>query len=228
MSRACPRSRLPACAALLVSVLAAAPAAAQSVYAGVGTTGLALGFGLTYGEQLGARAEASLVPTLSRSFTQDGIDYSGEVKSTRFAALIDWHPLSGGFRITAGLSGGKTSGDFAGAPLIGSTITIGTATVPVGPADRYDSKIAFPSAMPYVGLGWGHTPARGWGIHADAGLLIGTPTVTGSLSPSLSAKIAQTGRDPQAELERELQTVRDTTGKVVGLPVLSVGVSYRW
>ena len=228
MSRTRTCSHLPACAALVVSALAAAPAAAQSVYAGVGTTGLSLGFGHTYSEQLGARAEASLVPTLSRSFVQDGIDYSGEVKSARFAALVDWHPLSGGFRLTAGLSGGKTSGDFAGAPSTGSTITIGTSTVPVGPADRYDSKIAVPSAMPYVGLGWGHSPAKGWGMHADAGLLIGTPTVTGSLSPSLSAKIAQSGGDPQAELERELQTVRDTTGKVVGLPVLSVGVSYRW
>ncbi len=232
MPRSLARSRLRACAVpcvvLLVSAIAAAPAAAQSVYAGVGTTGLSLGFGHTYSEQLGARAEASLVPTLSRSFVQDGIDYSGEVKSARFAALVDWHPLSGGFRLTAGLSGGKASGEFAGAPSTGSTITIGTSTVSVGPADRYDSKIEFPSAMPYLGLGWGHTPARGWGMHADAGLLIGTPTVTGSLSPSLSAKIALTGRDPQAELERELQTVRDTTGKVVGLPVLSVGVSYRW
>ena len=228
MSRAFVRFRLPACTALLVSALAAAPAAAQSVYAGVGTTGLSLGFGHTYSAQLGARAEVSLVPTLSRSFAQDGIDYTGEVKSTRFAALVDWHPLSGGFRLTAGLSGGKSSGEFAGAPSTGSTITIGTTTVPVGPADRYDSRIEFPSAMPYVGLGWGHTPAKGWGLHADAGLLIGTPTVTGSLSPSLSAKIALTGRDPQAELERELQTVRDTTGKVVGLLVLSVGVSYRW
>ncbi|MCX7230155.1 MAG: hypothetical protein NTW15_14365 [Burkholderiales bacterium] len=228
MSRARTRSRLPACAAFLVTALAAAPAAAQSVYAGVGTTGLSLGFGHTYSAQLGARAEASLVPTLSRSFTQDGIDYSGEVKSTRFAALFDWHPLSGVFRLTAGLSAGKTAGDFAGAPSTGSTITIGSSTVSVGPADRYDSRIEFPSAMPYLGLGWGHTPARGWGMHADVGLLIGTPKVTGSLSPSLSAKIALTGRDPQAELERELQTVRETTDKIVGLPVLSVGVSYRW
>ena len=224
------RSRLPARVAfvLAASTLAAAPVAAQSLYAGVGTTGLSLGVAHAYSERLGARAEVSLVSTISRTFTQDGIDYSGEVRSTRFAALADWHPLGGGFRLTAGLSGGKSSGDFAGAPSTGSTITIGTATVSVGPADRYDTRVEFPSAMPYVGLGWGHTPARGWGLHADAGLLIGTPTVTGSLSPSLSAKIALTGRDPQAELERELQTVRDTTGKVVGLPVLSVGVSYRW
>ena len=62
------------------------------------------------------------MPTLSRSFTQDGIDYTGDVKSTRFAALLDWHPLSGGVRLTAGLSGGKTSGDFAGTPLHGGRV----------------------------------------------------------------------------------------------------------
>ncbi|RPH46370.1 MAG: hypothetical protein EHM87_02650 [Burkholderiales bacterium] len=215
-------------AALVAAAFAAAPVAAQSIYAGLGTTGATLGYAHAYSPQLGARAEVSLVPTLSRSFEQDGIDYSGEIKSTRFAALADWHPFSGVFRLSAGLSGGKTSGSFAGAPSTGTSITIGGTTVGVGPADRYDSTIEFPSAMPYLGLGWGHTPAKGWGAQADVGLLIGTPKVTGSLSPSLSAKIAATGGDPQAELERELQTVRDTTAKVVGLPVLSVGVSYRW
>ena len=225
-----PRSRLsvPAVFALVASAFAAAPAAAQSIYGGIGTIGLTLGYAHAYSDRLGARAEFSLVPTVSRSFEQDGIDYSGEAKSSRFAALADWHPFSGVFRLTAGLSGGKTSGDFAGAPSTGTTITIGDSTVSVGPADRYDTRIEFPSAMPYVGLGWGHSPSKGWGMHADAGLLIGTPKVTGSLSPSLSAKIAATGRDPQAELDRELQTVRDTTAKVVGLPVLSLGLSYRW
>ena len=222
------RLSVPVALVLVGTAFAASPVAAQSVYAGVGTTGLSLGVGYAYSAWLGARAEGSLVPTVSRSFQQDGIDYSGEARSTRFAALLDWHPMGGVFRITAGLSGGASQGNFAGAPVSGSSITIGTTTVPLGPADRYESRIEFPSAMPYLGLGWGHTPAKGWGMHADAGLLIGTPTVTGSLSPSLSAKIAAIGRDPQAELDRELQTVRDTTAKVVGLPVLSVGVSYRW
>jgi len=77
-------------------------------------------------------------------------------------------------------------------------------------------------------LGWGHSVAKGWGLTADVGVLIGSPSVTGTLSPSLRAKISATGRDPDAELERELQTVRDTAAKFDVLPVLSLGLSYRW
>lgn len=163
---------------------------------------------------------------VGRSFSEDGIDYTGDAKSLRLAALGDWHAFRGTFRLSAGLSGGRSVGTFSGTPSSGSSISIGNATVPVGPADRYDVKAELPSVMPYVGIGWGHTITKGWGLSADVGALIGTPTVTGTLSPSLRAKIAATGRDPDAELE--LQTVRDTAAKIDVLPVVSIGVGYRW
>lgn len=211
------------CAAALV-----APVQAQSVYAGLGTTGLIAGYVQHYGDALGARAELSVLPSVGRSFTEDGIRYTGEARSTRGAVVGDWHPLRGVFRLSAGLSMGNSLATFTGAPVSGSTITIGGATVAVGPGDRYDVRAEMPSVLPYVGLGWGLTPARGWGVHADVGALIGTPKVTGSLSDSLAAKIALTGRNPQAELDRELQTVRDTAASIKAIPVISLGVSYRW
>lgn len=214
--------------ALVLLAATASSATAQSVYAGLGTTGATIGYAHSYGPSLGARIEGSYVPSMSRTYTEDGIDYSGDLRSRRVAALVDWRPFGGGFRLSAGLSGGSTSGSFSGAPATGTSITIGDATVPVGPADRYDMKAEFPSAMPYLGIGWGHSPARGWGLHADVGLLIGTPRISGSLSPSLQAKIAAAGLDPQAELDRELATVRDAADAVIGIPVLSLGVSYRW
>jgi hypothetical protein len=206
----------------------AAPVAAQSVYAGVGTTGLTLGVAHAYSDVLGARVEVSALPSVSRTDAQDGIDYGGDVRSRRVAALFDWHPASGLFRVTAGLSAGRTSGDFYGAPATGGSIVIGASSVSFGPDDRYEVKAEFPATMPYLGLGIGHTPASGWGFHADAGLLVGKAKITGALSPSLAAKIAATGRDPQAELQAELATVRDRTDAMIGVPVLSLGVSYRW
>lgn len=225
-----PRTLLRLAAPALGAALAcaAAPAAAQSVYAGIGSTGLTLGYAHTYSAMLGARAEATALPSTSRTYTQDGIDYGGDVRSRRVAALFDWHPLSGAFRLSAGLSAGSTSGQFFGAPSTGGSITIGTTTVSYGPGDRYDVKAEFPSTMPYVGLGFGHTPSSGWGFHADLGVLIGKAKVTGALSPSLAAKITAAGRNPQAELDAELANVRETTDKMIGLPVLSLGVSYRW
>lgn len=222
------RLLLPAVVALAATAGLASPAAAQSLYAGLGTTGLFAGYGHRYGDSLGARAEVSWLPSVGRSFSEDGIDYTGDAKSLRLAALGDWHPLRGAFRLSVGLSGGRSSGTFTGAPSSGSSISIGGATVPVGPADRYDVKAEFPSVMPYVGIGWGHAITKGWGLSADVGVLVGSPKVTGTLSPSLRAKIAATGRDPDAELERELQTVRDTAAKIDVVPVLSLGLSYRW
>jgi len=214
--------------AVLAAALPAAPVLAQSVYAGLGSTGLTVGVGHAWSDLIGTRAELSMLPGATRSFVEDGIDYRGEVRSVRGAALFDWYPMRGTFRVTVGLSANDSRGDFSGTPSVGTTLDIGDATVVVGPADSYTVRVALPSATPYLGIGWGHAPARGWGFHADLGLLIGAPTVSGALSPSLSAKIARAGLDPQAELERELQSVRDAVADVDAYPVVSIGVSYRW
>jgi len=208
--------------------LAAGPAAAQSFYAGMGNTGLTLGYAHVYSDRLGARAELAVLPSLSRGFEEDGIAYDGSLRSTRGAALFDWRPAGSGFRLTAGLSLNDTRAEFAGSPIVPGTITIGGSTVSFGPADRYTARVELPAAMPYLGLGWGHAAGAGWGFHADLGVLVGEGRVSGALSPSLRAKIALTGADPDVELERELQTVRDEVGRVNLIPVLSLGVSYRW
>jgi hypothetical protein len=214
--------------AAAVLSLAGASAHAQSVYAGIGSTGVTVGYAHSYSERFGARAELSALLSIERTFVENGIDYTGSLGGVRGAALFDWHPLRGGLRLTAGVSANNVSGDFSGAPSSGSTVTIGGTTVPVGPADRYTVRAELPSVMPYVGVGWGHAPERGWGFHADVGVLVGNADVSGTLSPSLRAKIALTGADPDAELERELQSVRDAVAKVNVIPVLSLGVSYRW
>jgi hypothetical protein len=226
MTRIPTLTRAAIAAAALAS--AAASAQAQSVYAGIGSTGITVGYAHSYSELIGARAELSALLSIDRTFVENDIDYTGSLGGVRGAALFDWHPLRGGLRLTAGLSANNVSGDFSGEPSSGTTVTIGGTTVSVGPADRYTVTADLPSVMPYVGIGWGHAPERGWGFHADLGVLVGTPDVSGTLSPSLRAKIALTGADPDAELERELQAVRDTVAKVNVIPVLSLGVSYRW
>ena len=226
-----PRSLARGLAALgaTAAVLACAPALAQtSVYGGIGLTGVTLGLGHSYGDAFGARAEVSAWPSISRDFSEDNVDYRGDLKMRRATALADWRPFRGTFRLTAGLSAVSARGDFTGSPANGTTFEIGGANVAVGPADRFDARIELPSVMPYLGLGWGHSPARGWGFHSDVGVLIGEPKVSGTLSASLRAKIAAAGFDPDVELERELRSVRDGVAKIDAIPYVSVGVSYRW
>jgi len=221
--------RAPIALVSLAAACFASPALAQtSLYGGVGITGVVLGVGHSLGDAFGVRGELSGWPPLSRSFAEDGIEYRGELKLRRATALADWRPFGGTFRLSAGLSAVNGSGDFTGNPQSAGSITIGQATVAVGPEDRYSARIELPSAMPYVGLGWGHSPARGLGFFADLGVLVGEPKVSGALSSSLRAKIATTGRDPDVELQRELQSVRDGVANVFGLPVVNVGLTYRW
>jgi hypothetical protein len=203
-------------------------ARAQSVYAGVGSTGLNVGAGWVPNEVFGARIEVGWLPRYDRSFSEDGIDYFGTVRGVRGALLFDWHVARGGFRVTAGVSGNDYRGQFTGVPALGRTLSVGGAEVTLGPADQYAVQIKLPALMGYWGIGWGHTRARGWGVHADLGVLVGSPRVRGSLTPQLADQIAQLGLDPQAELNRELRTVRDAVDRIAVYPILAVGVSYRW
>lgn len=214
-------------AALLLAGAASA-AAAQALYLNGGTQGVTLGVANTLSERWALRGEFSGLPRTSYSFDDGGIDYRGRVRVARAAGLADWHPGGGTFRLVGGLSAGRSTGDFSGSASSTGLLTVGDVTVLVSPADAYTVSVKFPAVMPYFGVGWGHLPVRGWGFVADVGLLFGKPRVSGSLSPSLAAKIAATGRNPDVELDRELDAVRDGVGGTYAFPAASLGVSYRW
>lgn len=89
--------------------------------------------------------------------------------------------------------------------------------------DRFDVKIKFPSATPYVGLGYGHHAVKGLGFHADFGVSIGRTKLTATATgPTLSTAVSQ------ADIDAELAELRDGVGKVRVLPQLSIGLNYRF
>lgn len=90
--------------------------------------------------------------------------------------------------------------------------------------DRFNARIKFPSATPYVGIGWGHHAAGpGWGFVFDLGGSIGRAKVEGSVSgPNLSGNVSQ------ADIDAELAQLRDGVGKVRFVPQVSIGASYRF
>jgi hypothetical protein len=231
---------------------AVATAAAQSVqseqpvHPGVAAGASAAGSPHPRSDWLSARMDAAWLPRANRVLPEDGTDAKGETRSARAALLGDWYPFRGLFRATAGLSFGSTRGEVAAAPGSAARWTVavastsastgtgtgtGTATrtsTSTDQAGAFTTRIEVPSTMPYVGLGWGHAPARGWGLRADAGMLVGTGKVTGDLPASVRAKVALAGMYPQAELQRELQTLTDGALKISVVPVMSLGMSYRW
>ena len=204
-------------------------AAGGGLYAGMGTTGLVVGYGQTYSPAFGSRLEAAGWSTINRNFTEGGIDYRGSLRMRRAGAALDWHPFANGFRLSAGLSWVDANVNLNANAAAGSTIVVGNATaVPLDPADGLSARVELPRTMPYLGLGWGQSFARGWTVHADLGALLGKAKVTGSLTQSLRDKITLAGFNPDTELDRELQQVRDGVDKASFYPVLQLGVSYRW
>lgn len=206
-------------------------AAGGGLYAGMGTTGLVVGYGQTYSPVFGSRLEAAGWSNINRNLTEGGIDYRGSLRMRRAGAALDWHPFANGFRLSAGLSWVDTQVNLNANALPGTLIAVGNApAVPLDAADGLTARVELPRTMPYLGLGWGQGFARGWTAHADLGALLGKAKVTGSLTPSLRAKIAAAGAgiDPDVELDRELQQVRDGVDKASFYPVLQLGVSYRW
>ena len=202
--------------------------AGGSGYAALGTTGLVLGYNQSYTPLWGSRLEVAGLPSLSRQLTEGGIDYRGQVSMRRLGAALDWHPFGNGFRLSAGLSWVDAAIDLQAQALPGATLELGNASVPLGQGDGYSARVALPRTMPYVGLGWGRGFTRGWSMHADLGALIGKARVTGVLTASLRSKIQLAGFDPDAELDRELQQVRDGVDKLAVYPVLQLGLNYRW
>jgi len=196
---------------------------AGEIYGGAGLPGVMLGYAHTASERLVLRADLSTIGSVSRDRSESGIDYTGTAKLNRAGLFADWFPGSGGFRLTGGVTFNDMKIDLAGHGN-GGTITIGGNSYVTSADDRFNARIKFPSATPYVGIGWGHHAAGpGWGFVFDLGGSIGRAKVEGSVSgPNLSGNVSQ------ADIDAELTQLRDGVGKVRFVPQVSIGASYRF
>jgi hypothetical protein len=210
--------------ALLALAGASFTTQAGEVYGGIGLPGLMLGYAHAYSPSLTARVDVATLGSRSGNRTENGIAYAGKIEAHRAGVFGDWFPFSGGFRLTGGVTFNKVGLELGAQPGAGGTITIGGQPVPnLDAGDRFDVKIKFPSATPYVGLGYGHHAGKGLGFHADFGVSIGRTKLTATATgPTLSTAVSQ------ADIDAELAELRDGVGKVRVLPQLSIGLNYRF
>jgi hypothetical protein len=222
--------RLPELAFVAACCLFTTTAAhAQEVYLRGGVPGVGLGYTQSISPAFGVRGEFTTLGSRSVSETREGVNFDGRIKADQAGLYGDWFAASNGWRLTAGLSATKFS--FAGTAVAGAsgTVTINNTTVPFGPGDSYTVEVKYPSVMPYLGLGYGHqADQKGWGMIADLGAFIGRATATSTASASLTSKLTAAGVNAQAEIDAQTAKVQDSVSKVPFMPVLAVGVSYRW
>jgi hypothetical protein len=201
------------------TLLGAAPAQAMEVFAGLGTTGLEVGIGDRIGGAIGLRMSAEFLD-LARDFERNGATYDTRLKFSSLGVYGDYF-LAGGFRVTAGalLGTRKASGD---AVATNGTITINGTSYPAA-GENVAAEAKFPSAAPYVGIGWGHhQPARGMSFYADLGVVIGKADA--KLTPSAGI-LAAAGA---ANVAAEQANLQESVDKLKAYPALKLGFSYKF
>lgn len=224
-----PRPRLrPVALALLCLGAAASAPSAQALelngefYALAGVPGIGLGYARPLDSRFTVRADFLTLGSRTRTTTEDGIQYQGKVRMQRMALFGDWFPFEGNFRLTGGVSSNSISMtlDASGA---GGSLAIGDRTYTTTAADGLDVHIRFPSVTPYLGIGWGHQLNTGWRLSADLGALIGRAKVSATPRGPLAGEA-----DLQVNLDKELEALRSSVGRIRAIPQLTISVGYSF
>ena len=107
-------------------------------------------------------------------------------------------------------------------PSPGSTVNVGGTNYVATGNEYLNADVKIPKVTPYVGIGWGHHRREpGWGFLADLGVSIGKAKL------DVDTNLASYGVS-QADIDREVEDLKDDVGKVRVVPQLSLGVSYRF
>lgn len=192
----------------------------------VGTPGLGIELTKDMTETLNVRAGAnffSLVMSTEEEEGQTASEIEAELSLMTVPLLLDWHPGSGGFRLSGGIVFNGNKLELTATP--GDTVEIDDQEFRIS---RLDGEATFNSLAPYLGLGWGNASRKDsgrWHFSFDLGVMFqGAPDI------SISATAANPDRQSQldAALESEIEEIEDDASVFNIYPVLAIGVSYTF
>lgn len=211
---------------LLGAACLIAPAAhAGSAYAQVGVPGIGIGYAQALNEVVTLRGDFSTLGSRTKNGSQEGINYEGKVKLSRWGLFADYFPMANGFRLTGGATVNDMSVKLRSNVVAGTTLSVGDANVTADGTERFNVDIKFPKVTPYIGIGWGHMDKEpGWGFVGDVGVSFGRAKVT------IDTNVIErsNGNIKQADVDKETQQLKDGVGKIRVLPQATLGVSYRY
>ena len=211
--------------AAVAAVAGTAHAQSVSLKAGSSGIGLEASYGLT--PLFGLRANV-LGGSLTRDETRSGVRYDGKLKLVSSSFLVDLHPFSGSFRLTAGLTNNNNRFDATADPVSG-LIEINGIEYPSSQVGTLQAEVRFDRRAPYLGLGWGSAlrASAGLSFSLDFGAFLSKPAATlkGNCGPALTAPLCA---QLQADIAAEQLQLQQSLDSVKGYPVLSVGFGYRF
>lgn len=198
----------------------------------VGVKGGTLGVGVEMVAQANDKFNVRLQHTrFSRQITESSSGGSSDLEFDltldlgATSMLLDFHPLAGSFRLTAGY--GTNANQFAGAAVPNGSYEIGDNVYSAADVGTVHGRIDFKSAAPYLGFGWGNAFAGdgGFAMNLDIGVFLqGAPQVRLSTSKQLSDATAQALL--QQNLEKESANFAEDIQDLKAWPVLALGVTY--
>ncbi|HEY1042614.1 MAG TPA: hypothetical protein VGE60_02015 [Telluria sp.] len=216
-------------AAGIAAAQESAPAAARGFGIGLkaGTAGAGLDLTRSFGDKFKLRVGYSTYE-YSTELTEEDVDYDADLRLGGFNLLADYHPWSGGFRLTAGGYGVKHRvggiGKFTGPE---STIVINDQEYSSNELKDVTLDAKWKGFRPYLGLGYDgfNSSKAGLFFTADAGVILsGEPSLrinATCVNPEVCAAAA-------ADIATEENRLRDDISGAKYLPVIQVGLGYRF
>jgi len=208
------------CCALTLGALNTT-ATAQSLYGGVGVLGLYnVGYAHHINKSFSIRGQYGGGLDYTRDETVEGVNARANLKYSTTGLFADWRPFDGGFRVAGGVSFNDVK---AQVNALGTgTSTINGKTVNMT-GETYNVTVEYPKTTPYLGIGYGHQPAaKGLGFYVDFGLLFGKFKVRSETS------LVNSGKVTQADVDAQDAKIRDSVDSLSVLPVVHLGMSYRF
>jgi hypothetical protein len=191
-----------------------------------GTLGAGVDVTVGMSESLGLRLQANTF-SYEDDFTESDVDYSGDIDLKSAGLLLDWHPFSGVFRVSAGAYWNGNEATAVGRPT-GGTYEINGQPYNATDIGSLNGRIDFESVAPYFGVGWASAPKSGRGMtfSFDLGVLYqGEPNV------ALTAVCGPTVPDCntlQGDVAAEQASLQEDLSDYKFYPVVSFGIGYRF
>lgn len=177
-------------------------------------------------DNLQVRGSLSGGMDLSESTSDTDIEYEVETNGGIHRLALDYHPFANGFFLSAGYAINNFSLDGTGSALSGQTVTIGDTSYNVDADVQLDASLEWDSA-PTLSLGWGHSPAKGFGFLFEVGAYF-----TGAPDVSLAGTGTVDGLDVSTEIADDIaaeeKKLKEDVGDYDFLPMLQAGVTYRF
>ena len=156
--------------------------------------------------------------------TKEQVNYDLTLQLKSYAAMLDWHPFAGVFRVTGGVFSNKNNIAAVATPQ--GSYTVNGHTYTAAQLATLYGDISFKPTVPYLGIGWSTngTTGTGLGFEFDVGALF-----QGSPKANLYATGPVTTQAQfQQDLAAEQAKLQDDVSSFKTYPVVSLGITYRF